>query len=119
MGKFRPTAPDLAGVRKRRGISLQDIARTTRIGVSYLQAIEDGRIEKLPGEVYTKSYIRQYARAIDYDEHDLLEQCGITREEETSLAEESQPSGLQGHFRRFMGLVYHVYGTTVGPRRMD
>jgi len=63
----------LAAIRKNRGISLEQIAETTKIGVRSLDAIERGDFQKLPGGIYSTSYIRQYARAIDYDESALLE----------------------------------------------
>jgi cytoskeletal protein RodZ len=64
--------PDLLTVRHKRGISLSEISNQTKIGVCYLEAIEAGAFEKLPGGIYSTSYIRQYARAIDYDEAELL-----------------------------------------------
>jgi cytoskeletal protein RodZ len=65
--------PDLITVRRKKGVSLQDISETTKIGVNYLRAIEEGEFAKLPGGIYSTSYIRQYARAIDYNESELLE----------------------------------------------
>lgn len=62
----------LATIRKNRGISLQQIAASTKISVRSLEAIEGGDFRKLPGGIYNTSYIRQYARAIDYDESELL-----------------------------------------------
>jgi cytoskeletal protein RodZ len=62
----------LATIRKNRGISLEQIAASTKIGVRSLEAIERGDFQKLPGGIYSTSYIRQYARAIDYDESALL-----------------------------------------------
>ena len=62
----------LANIRKNRGISLEQIAATTKISVRSLEAIERGDFRKLPGGIYNTSYIRQYARAIDYDESNLL-----------------------------------------------
>lgn len=67
------TVPDLAGIRASKGISLQDIACATKITLRYLQAIERGEFHKLPGGVYSVSYIRQYARAVEYDEGSLLD----------------------------------------------
>src|SRR5208337_4459043 len=63
----------LATIRKNRGVSLEQIAQSTKIGVRSLEAIERGDFQKLPGGIYSTSYIRQYARAIDYDESALLE----------------------------------------------
>lgn len=62
----------LATRRQKKGISLEQIADATKIGRRALQAIESGDFEKLPGGIYSTSYIRQYARAIDFDESQLL-----------------------------------------------
>lgn len=62
----------LAKIRCNRGISLEQIAQSTKIGVRALEAIEQGDFAKLPGGIYNTSYIKQYARAIDYDESALL-----------------------------------------------
>jgi cytoskeletal protein RodZ len=62
----------LATIRKNRGISLTQIAESTKISVRSLEAIERGDFHKLPGGIYNTSYIRQYARAIDYDESAIL-----------------------------------------------
>ena len=63
----------LATVRRNRGITLQQISETTKIGVRSLEAIETGDFRVLPGGIYATSYIRQYARAIDYPEDNILE----------------------------------------------
>lgn len=62
----------LSTIRQNRGISLKQIADSTKISVRSLEAIERGDFKKLPGGIYNTSYIRQYARAIDYDEAALL-----------------------------------------------
>ena len=67
------TMPDLATLRQRRGISLGQIADSTKIGVHYLEGIETGQFKKLPGGIYNTSYIRQYARAIGFPEDALLD----------------------------------------------
>jgi len=58
----------LATIRRNRGLSLHQIAQSTKINVRSLEAIENGDFRKLPGGIYATSYIRQYAQAIDYDE---------------------------------------------------
>ncbi len=62
----------LTTIRRNRGISLEQIAQSTKISVRSLQAIERGEFKKLPGGIYNTNYIRQYARAIDYDEAAIL-----------------------------------------------
>lgn len=62
----------LTTIRRNRGISLEQIAASTKISVRSLEAIEAGDFHKLPGGIYNTSYIRQYAKAIDYDESAIL-----------------------------------------------
>jgi len=62
----------LKTIRRNRGITLEEISASTKISVRSLEAIETGDFRKLPGGIYNTSYIRQYARAIDYDESALL-----------------------------------------------
>jgi cytoskeletal protein RodZ len=88
--------PDLVTVRRKKGVSLQDISKATKIGVNYLQAIEDGEFAKLPGGIYSSSYIRQYARAIDYDEYELLERYYRATGAKPLAANAEQAPGGQG-----------------------
>lgn len=62
----------LATIRRNRGISLEQIAQSTKINIRSLRAIEGGDFKKLPGGIYNTNYIRQYAQAIDFDETELL-----------------------------------------------
>jgi cytoskeletal protein RodZ len=62
----------LAAIRRNRGISLQQISEATKISVRALESIEHEDFRGLPGGIYSTSYIRQYARAIDYDEDAIL-----------------------------------------------
>lgn len=63
---------DLACLRRQKGLSLNQIAENTKIGVRYLEAIEGGNFAKLPGGFYDISYIRQYAQAVEQDPAELL-----------------------------------------------
>jgi cytoskeletal protein RodZ len=66
---------DLAAIRQQRGLSLSQIAELTKIRASWLAAIEEGRWGELPGGIYRRSYIRQYARATGVNEGELLACC--------------------------------------------
>ena len=63
----------LSTIRRNRGITLEEIAAVTKISVRSLRAIECGEFKKLPGGIYNTNYIRQYAKAIDFDESELLD----------------------------------------------
>jgi cytoskeletal protein RodZ len=53
--------------REELGYNLKEIAKALRIRSDYLKAIEEGTFEKLPVEVYTKGYIREYAKFLKAD----------------------------------------------------
>jgi len=55
-----------------RNLDLEQISRETKISSRLLQAIEAEQFEKLPGGVFTKSFVRQYARYLGLDEEELV-----------------------------------------------
>jgi cytoskeleton protein RodZ len=57
--------------RLRQGFDLQQIAELTKINLVFLEAIEADDLEKLPGIFFTRSFVRQYARALTLDEVDF------------------------------------------------
>jgi cytoskeletal protein RodZ len=52
-------------------ISLERVSLETKIGVRLLEAIEAGQFEKLPGGVFRRSFVLQYARALDLDPDEI------------------------------------------------
>ena len=54
---------------------------------------------KLPGGIYNTSYIRQYARAIDYDESAILAVYNREMSREPSAKEKDGGKKLYGGFR--------------------
>ena len=57
----RSVGAELAAARERLGWSLPDIAAHLRIRQPYLAAIEQGRLEELPGNAYALGFVRTYA----------------------------------------------------------
>ena len=53
-------------------IDLEEIATNTKISIRFLRAIELEEFEKLPGGIFSTSYLRQYAAAIAYDQDALV-----------------------------------------------
>lgn len=62
--------------RELRGISLEEVADTTRIPLRALAQLEDGRFETLPGEVFVKGFLRAYARAVGVRADEVLARYG-------------------------------------------
>ena len=63
----------LRNERELRQISLEEIAQTTRIPLRTLQHIEDDSFDALPGEVFTRGFLKSYARSVGLDTDEVLE----------------------------------------------
>jgi cytoskeletal protein RodZ len=69
------TLPErLLTAREDRGVDLGRAERDTKIRARYLAALERGEWRDLPGAVYTKGFLRNYARYLDLDPDEILEQ---------------------------------------------
>ena len=56
--------PYLRELREKRGISLDEVARATRIAPRYLEALEADEHSALPEHVFTKGFIRAYCQVL-------------------------------------------------------
>ena len=63
---------ELKRERETRGISLADVAASTKIGRRYLEALEEDRLKDLQGLFFMKGTIRAYAKAVGLDDQDVL-----------------------------------------------
>src|SRR5688572_31905307 len=52
----------LRDLREKRGTSLEEIARSTRVGGRYLQSLEAEDYDALPAPVFTRGFIRAYCQ---------------------------------------------------------
>ncbi|OGH24088.1 MAG: hypothetical protein A3B47_04435 [Candidatus Levybacteria bacterium RIFCSPLOWO2_01_FULL_39_24] len=58
--------------RIKRGLTLDEVAKATKIRASFLQAIEKGDYKKLPQGTYAHGFVRNYARFLGLPEHEIL-----------------------------------------------
>ena len=57
----------LREARERRGLTLTDVERRTKIRSRYLAALENERFDLLPGDAYAKGFLRGYAEFLGLD----------------------------------------------------
>ena len=70
-----PTLPErLYAARERKGVDLYRAERDTKIRARYLGALERGDYKELPGAVYTKGFLRNYALYLGLDPDEVLVQ---------------------------------------------
>ncbi len=88
-GDDRPigaSLPDrLAAARERKGVDLYRAERDTKIRAHYLAALERGDYRELPGAVYTKGFLRNYAIYLGLDPEDVLRQWRRERGDTTTV----------------------------------
>ena len=78
-----PSLPErLLAARERKGVDLYRAERDTKIRARYLAALERGEWRELPGSVYTKGFLRNYALYLGLDPDDILLQWRSERGED-------------------------------------
>jgi cytoskeletal protein RodZ len=69
----------LLAARERKGVDLYRAERDTKIRARYLAALERGDWRELPGSVYTKGFLRNYALYLGLDPDEILLQWRAER----------------------------------------
>jgi len=64
----------LRRTREARQISLEEIAKKTKISLRFLRAIEKGEDRILPADVFVRGFLRSYARILGLDSEEIVEQ---------------------------------------------
>ena len=71
----------LRAQREKKGITLEQAASDTRIREKFLKALEDSDYQTLPGTVYTKGFLRNYAEYLELPTEDLVAQFHQERDQ--------------------------------------
>src|SRR3954469_1551440 len=58
---------DLRAARLRRGDEIAQVSRALKIRKDHLEALEEDRLEDLPGKTYAIGFVRSYARHLGMD----------------------------------------------------
>ncbi|MDC3416332.1 helix-turn-helix domain-containing protein [Aquibacillus salsiterrae] len=64
----------LKEAREQKKLSLEDVQKITKIQTRYLQAIEKGNFDIMPGNFYVRAFIKEYATAVDLDPDQLMDE---------------------------------------------
>lgn len=58
--------------RELRGVSLRDMAEATKISLRFLDALEKGKVDQLPGGLFPRAFVRQYAKFLGLDAEKIV-----------------------------------------------
>lgn len=79
----------LREARERQNLSIKDIEKGTSIRALYIESIEKGEFDKLPGNAYTKGFIRNYANFLKLDADACVRQYNEENNPEEVAAKEA------------------------------
>jgi cytoskeleton protein RodZ len=114
---------DLRAARERLGWALLDVAAMLRIRPAYLEALEVGRLNALPGNVYALGFLRSYATALGLDAEEVArrfkaEAGEIPRHSELIFPTPVPERGLPAGALILLGLIL-VGGAYIGWYRLS
>src|SRR5215813_14054770 len=68
--------------RNRKQLTIEDVARVTKIQVRILERLESGQYDGLPADVFVKGFVRSFARCVGLDESKALEKYGAAAQQQ-------------------------------------
>jgi cytoskeletal protein RodZ len=77
MASASPFGEHLRREREMRGVSLAEISSATRISTKFLEAIENGQWDRLPGGAFNRGYIRSTSRYLGLDEDSMVAEYAL------------------------------------------
>lgn len=90
----------LAAARQAAGLTAADVAAQMRISLRQLEAIESDRYGELPGSVFVRGFVRNYARLLGLDPAPLLHALEPALDGEAPLRAQHYAGALPTHSRR-------------------
>jgi cytoskeletal protein RodZ len=103
--------PSLREARTRRGLSPADVHKAIRIRERYLTALEEERWDMLPGDAYTKGFLRTYAEFLGLHGQLYIDEFNarIAVKDEEPLV----PESLQGSRGRVSNILFRSVGAVI------
>ncbi|MBI5731773.1 MAG: helix-turn-helix domain-containing protein [Candidatus Magasanikbacteria bacterium] len=109
LNKKKSAADFLKEARQKKGASISTMAKNLAISPKFVEALEEGRFQSLPGEIYTKNFIKRYARCLGCDSALLLKKYAEEKKQGEKSVIHFTPicrlTNLSGILRRLAGAL--------------
>ena len=118
---------DLKRERELRGISLKEISSSTKISLRFLEALEEDRLDIIPGNFFIKAILRSYAKFIGLEEDYVLNKfyeasLELEQSQESKQIKRKTRPGIKKNIKKliyivamiiilfmFLFLLYHLF----------
>lgn len=94
----------LIEAREKKGQSLKDAEKETKIRAKYLEALEQNKFNLIPGDAYVKIFIREYAQFLGIDPAPLVNEY-VENFESPSVNEKLTPINIHPPKKRYKKVV--------------
>src|SRR4051795_9625244 len=91
----------LRQARERRGISLRQIASSTKIAAAALEALEKNDISKLPGGIFSRAFVRSYAVEVGLDPDETVKEFVDRFNQDTPTTADATAATIPDEERQF------------------
>ena len=109
--------------REEKKVSLESVAKVTRINLGRLEALERDEFHLLTGEVFIRGYLRSYAKVIELNPEEVIalyqDQIEAKRNQFQDITRDqpSPDSFLKFILKLFLNILYTIAGATCIHRR--
>ena len=103
----------LKALRESKRLRLRRISNETRIGIAYLEDLEDERFDRFPGKFYFESFVKEYARSLGLAPAEVLADLQVAYQEWQGTDPEigsssTRPVVEEGLLNRIAGFIRGV-----------
>lgn len=99
--------------RELRGVSLREIADATKISIRFLEALEQDRLEVLPGGLFKRAFVRQYANHLGLDADRLVDEFVAANPEQSQAPAPRPPVAVSERAHPGGALLFVLVGLGV------
>ena len=113
--EFQSIGQILRKCRESQQLSKKDVANSLKLGLHCIVALENDQYDQLPGNTYTRGYIRSYCGLLKIDPEVLLERLQLEPETNISIASKTnfnvpvQSAAQPGKRRRFRWFLWILF----------
>lgn len=98
----------LKKTRESKGLSLQQVEDETNMRWKYIEALEEGNYEVIPGSAYVRGFLRNYSAFLGLEPEEMLEQYKLEQQKTAAPSQSEEPKRPSRRPSRSLGLPVYL-----------